>query len=633
MKIIPLIVLAFLSVQTILAQTGPAGVSSGLVIHLDAANITGLSNGDRITNWPDASGAGNHAQGGRIVSPTDAQRPTYVGSNTNLNNRPAVRFNNVSGGISAGNGNILSIPDAPSVRDLNALEVIFIHRTFSELTSGGSAATGFIRKREGQNSPVSFCFFTFLGNQHFADINAQSNRRSTSNFALQTNTNYILTYTFEQNTIDTDRLRIYNSGSLATISGTLPNAPISNQNQPITIGDLDQTRAGFYRGDMAEILFYNRRLNNAERAVVLNHLAAKYQINLLGLEFFTHKAIHSENVIGIGNFSGDILTSNKALNALEVSATAALPANASVFWGETPTAFSTLNSSDINTTVVNTLESRLAKTWRFDVRNYTEPVNLTFTLPAGTPNLDRQLYLLVRRGAASFAASTVEPIPVTLSGNEVVLTNFALQNGDEITIGFDTGAPLPVELLFLKGTMLDKQKGTAEVFWKTASEINNDFFEVQTSIEGEFFTTAQVVPGNGTVSSPNEYRVTLAHIFQDTYVRLVQVDFDGTTAIYGPILISNAKDNAVSGSFKVIENPVNNGILRLLIQQPQPLERFQITDLSGRIVQTELIQSERSNSESVIEIKLSNQLKGNQYYVISRITQLVEPSAERFMIR
>ncbi|TAD87238.1 MAG: hypothetical protein EAY75_06310, partial [Bacteroidetes bacterium] len=74
---------------SILSSVSPQGnltipVSSGLRLHLDASQITGLSNGATVNTWNDVSGNGNNAT-------SSAGTPTYQ---TNaLGGRPVVRFN------------------------------------------------------------------------------------------------------------------------------------------------------------------------------------------------------------------------------------------------------------------------------------------------------------------------------------------------------------------------------------------------------------------------------------------------------------------------------------------------------------------------------------------------------------
>jgi len=72
-------------------EAEPSGlpVTDGLRFHYDAEQITGLSNGDPVTQWDDVSGNDRH-----LVQSTGANQPTFQ---TGLvNGRPGVRFDGVN---------------------------------------------------------------------------------------------------------------------------------------------------------------------------------------------------------------------------------------------------------------------------------------------------------------------------------------------------------------------------------------------------------------------------------------------------------------------------------------------------------------------------------------------------------
>ena len=101
---------------------------------------------------------------------------------------------------------------------------------------------------------------------------------------------------------------------------------------------------------------------------------------------------------------------------------------------------------------------------------------------------------------------------------------------DNVTIA--SGAPLPVELTRFSATTKSQSVGLS---WATASEKNNDRFEVQRSVTGTEFQTIGSVKGQGSTSNAHEYT------FEDSrplpgllYYRLRQVDSDGT-GVYSPV--------------------------------------------------------------------------------------------------
>jgi len=99
--------------------------------------------------------------------------------------------------------------------------------------------------------------------------------------------------------------------------------------------------------------------------------------------------------------------------------------------------------------------------------------------------------------------------------------------------------PLPVELVYFKG---DTKKGTINLSWETASEKNNDYFEIERSENGRTFQVISTVPGHNNTGSVKKYayedleaRVTGENIL---YYRLKQVDLDGTSTRSSIIALS-----------------------------------------------------------------------------------------------
>lgn len=143
--------------------------------------------------------------------------------------------------------------------------------------------------------------------------------------------------------------------------------------------------------------------------------------------------------------------------------------------------------------------------------------------------------------------------------------------------------PLPVELIFASAELVEEN---VLVSWATASELNNDFFEIQRSANGQDFITVGTIDGNGTTSETIEYSFTDRSPLSGTsYYRLRQVDFDGTDDYSGLMLITNAQIG-----FEVFVAP-NPGRIEDLAVYINTDDRTPITftmyDLSGRVAFTQ----------------------------------------------
>ncbi|PIB35876.1 hypothetical protein BFP72_10955 [Reichenbachiella sp. 5M10] len=133
------------------------------------------------------------------------------------------------------------------------------------------------------------------------------------------------------------------------------------------------------------------------------------------------------------------------------------------------------------------------------------------------------------RGGLSSGANTSAGTITANTKNTTSLSFF--------TLGGQTDEALPVDLISFEGVLVNQN---VELIWKTASELNNDYFEIQRSSDGETFETIGNILGNGTTSNLSQYSyLDEQPYFGQSYYRLVQVDFDGQTTTYSAILINN----------------------------------------------------------------------------------------------
>lgn len=100
---------------------------------------------------------------------------------------------------------------------------------------------------------------------------------------------------------------------------------------------------------------------------------------------------------------------------------------------------------------------------------------------------------------------------------------------------------LPIEILSFTGENLNTYN---HIEWISASEINNDYFQIERSTNGIDWELLTIVNGAGN-SNKNIY-----YSYRDTgfknelnYYRLSQTDFDGTIEYFNPISIDNRNKN------------------------------------------------------------------------------------------
>ena len=98
---------------------------------------------------------------------------------------------------------------------------------------------------------------------------------------------------------------------------------------------------------------------------------------------------------------------------------------------------------------------------------------------------------------------------------------------------FNGTVALPIELLSFSGKV---EKLTTQLFFSTATEVDNDYFSIERSSNSRDFSEIGQVKGAGTSYEPQDYIFTDERPLQGkNYYRLRQVDFDGQYT-YSPVV-------------------------------------------------------------------------------------------------
>ncbi len=96
--------------------------------------------------------------------------------------------------------------------------------------------------------------------------------------------------------------------------------------------------------------------------------------------------------------------------------------------------------------------------------------------------------------------------------------------------------PLPVELVSFTAECVEQ--GTL-LKWSTASEKNNAYFTLESSIDGIHYVEQATIPGAGNSNTIREYNETILRTpIPQEYYRLSQTDHDGTIQHFPPIFIA-----------------------------------------------------------------------------------------------
>ncbi|WP_424961647.1 T9SS type A sorting domain-containing protein [Ekhidna sp.] len=153
-----------------------------------------------------------------------------------------------------------------------------------------------------------------------------------------------------------------------------------------------------------------------------------------------------------------------------------------------------------------------------------------------------------------------------------------------VTLGSNEPVALPVELLLFSGIIEDNK---AKLKWQTATEVNNDYFEVLHSTNGEDFERVGTVQGNGNSNEVLTYEFThYSPVEGINYYRLKQVDYDGSIEFHEIIQLENNIARIVNEiEVSTYPNPTDpdNLNLRILSGDNKSKINVRVMNLSGQL--------------------------------------------------
>ena len=205
------------------------------------------------------------------------------------------------------------------------------------------------------------------------------------------------------------------------------------------------------------------------------------------------------------------------------------------------------------------------------------------------------------------------------AGNKTVTLN-EVGGFSRWTLG-SSANPLPVELRSFTAV---RHGHDALLTWVTASETDNNGFDVEVSADGNEFRTLATVKGAATTSQQQTYT------FRDTekgksgvrYYRLRQVDFDGTSTVFGSKAVRFGELNS---SVVVSPMPFRQQLSVQLVADAAGTANLQLIDALGRIV----MQQNQGVSEglNLFDLSPAQQLATGMYVLHVRL------NGETFQIR
>lgn len=145
----------------------------------------------------------------------------------------------------------------------------------------------------------------------------------------------------------------------------------------------------------------------------------------------------------------------------------------------------------------------------------------------------------------------------------------------------DQNFALPVGMLYFKVTKIEKK---SMLEWATSQEFNNDYFELQHSLNGMIFNSIGIINGQGTSFKTTIYEFEHTEpALGENYYRLKQFDFDGKFNYSEVKVLSFVRSNALD--LKVYPIPTYDNV-SLLTTQDLVNHKVVLLDKMGRQLRT-----------------------------------------------
>lgn len=172
---------------------------------------------------------------------------------------------------------------------------------------------------------------------------------------------------------------------------------------------------------------------------------------------------------------------------------------------------------------------------------------------------------------------------------------------------YGTGSGLPI---VLKSFTAELNSNAAIVKWTTATEINNNYFILEHSVNGVPFEVVAKIDGAGNSNKALNYKKEVVLNESGThYFQLTQVDYDGKSETFPVIYLRNDRSTAISSEkLSAYPNPSNGVIISLDIEDLDAgvYNIYLANGYGNLIVQNELRVGEEGS------LRVENILEGQQ---------------------
>lgn len=606
----------------------PGGVGSNLHLWLKAdaqahsSGTTLATDGQPIDNWKDQSGNNLNADD------SDGTGPDWDADAINYN--PALDF---TGGAT---GQPLDIPNG--ILEGGTKTVLYVYSVFA--TDLEQTQALFYQQTNVSSSNWHYTFIPHWSNGSiYYDHGTNSTGRITNTSGITLGQPHL--FSLKSDGADMEIKRDGTSIGTSTQNGTSTEVT----NYPFYIGTRYNNSGNYWDGKLAELIIYDGVPSSSDEDKIESYLALKYGITLASANYLSSDgtviwddhASYNQDIAGIGrdDNSGLDQKQSKSINpdAMMTMSLGAIAANNTansssfsnnnsfIMWAHENSAISGAGITDVGiTTNYDIVSRRIGRKWLIketgtvgSVRIQIDASNIPGNSGVGTNDLAYVRLLVSSGGAFATGATSISPTSYNNVTNLAQFDyNFASNSDNYISVGSVDylNASLPVELLSFTAV------STGEIVvldWKTASEINNDYFVIEKSMDGITWDFVLQIPGAGNSDTQLSYNhIDYTGCEGHCYYRLTQVDYDGVQKKYKAVVINNNKNIY---DISVTPNPIQTEA-HVNCQFPKDgTYTFRIISSTGQSVyEAKVIGAKGSNT---FTCKTDQYLPGIYYYTIT----------------
>ncbi|MEP2772267.1 MAG: LamG-like jellyroll fold domain-containing protein [Fulvivirga sp.] len=217
----------------------------------------------------------------------------------------------------------------------------------------------------------------------------------------------------------------------------------------------------------------------------------------------------------------------------------------------------------------------------------------------------------------------------TQSQGRFVASNSNIFSEHIYTLGSsDASNPLPVSLISFEG---EKYGKSVKLEWKTSSELNNDYFEIEHSSDGYSFETLGIVKGHGTTTEEHTY--TMYHERPEegyNFYRLKQVDYDGAYSYEGQVVSVYFGSENKQILMVPFPNPTTADNLNVKVEINDGQALIELFDVLGNRQLTKVISNE-SLIGGELQMKVPEDIAPGIYII--KLRQGADTVVKRLMIK